>query len=211
MKNVRIQFVWVLTVLTMFTAGCLSVGRSPESRFYSLQTLKATEVPKANSDVLKGAIIGVGPIGIPGFLDRPQIVTRDSKDQLHFAEFDRWVEPLGESIKRVLAENFILQLPGVNALLYPWNPSLPVKYTVIMEIIRLEAQLDSEAVLVVNWSVLEAQKKEVLLTRQSTYRTHVAKAGYSSVVGAVSKLVAMLSIEIAQSMESLASTSAGQQ
>jgi hypothetical protein len=74
-----------------------------------------------------------------------------------------------------------------------------------MEIIRLEAQLDNEAVLVVNWSVLETQKKEILLTKQSTYQSPIAKPDYSSLRDAFSKLMAMLSIEIAKSIEPLAS------
>jgi len=206
MKNVFLKFGCVSTIfLTMFCAGCVSVGRSPESRFYALQTLKGAEVPEMNKDALNGIIIGIGPIEIPGFLDRPQIVTQDNNNELHFAEFDRWAEPLGESIKRVIAENLALIFPGVNTMLYPWNPSLPVKYGVIIEIIRLEAQLDSEAVLVVNWSVVEAQKKEILLTKQSTYQSPIAKPDYSSLRDAFSKLMAMLSIEIAKSIEPLAS------
>ena len=89
-------------------------------------------------------------------------------------------------------------------MLYPWNPSLPVKYSIIMEILRLEAQLDNEAVLTVNWSVLAAEKKEILLTKQSAYRVRIAKPDYSSLADAYSKLISMLSIEMAQSIESLA-------
>src|SRR5262249_45023810 len=48
--------------------------------------------------------IGVGPVIMPSYLDRTQIVTRTAADQLDLANFHRWAEPLQEGIVRVLAE-----------------------------------------------------------------------------------------------------------
>ena len=49
--------------------------------------------------------LGVGPVRLPGLLDWPQIVTRRGADEIDRAEFDRWAEPLAETVPRVLAED----------------------------------------------------------------------------------------------------------
>ena len=46
----------------------------------------------------RGPVIGVGPITLPKYLDRPQIVSRASRNQLALGEFDRWAEPLQENV-----------------------------------------------------------------------------------------------------------------
>src|SRR5262245_19194049 len=38
--------------------------------------------------------IGVGPVIMPGYLDRTQIVTRSGPDRVKLASFHRWAEPL---------------------------------------------------------------------------------------------------------------------
>ena len=48
--------------------------------------------------------IGVGPVTVPDYLDRPQIATRSSSSSLQFSEFDRWAEPLEKNLMRVLAD-----------------------------------------------------------------------------------------------------------
>ena len=59
----------------------------------------------------QGPVIGVGPITVPKYLDRPQIVTRSGRNQLALGEFDRWAEPLQDNVLRVLAENLAFLIP----------------------------------------------------------------------------------------------------
>ena len=74
-------------------------GETPPSRFYLLEPLEA---PPARAD---GPQLGIGPIRLAAYLDRPQIVSRRGDHTLELAEFDRWAEPLDESITRVLMED----------------------------------------------------------------------------------------------------------
>ena len=38
--------------------------------------------------------VGVGPVTLPPYLDRPQLVTRAGSNRAVLADFDSWVEPL---------------------------------------------------------------------------------------------------------------------
>src|SRR5215510_6709686 len=98
-----LPFVWRFASMAL-VASCLGLGAcaSMPSRFYILNTLPA-QVPAAAAE--RGPVIGVGPITMPKYLDRPEIVTRASQNQLTFGQFDRWAEPLQDNVFRVLAEN----------------------------------------------------------------------------------------------------------
>ena len=50
-------------------------------------------------------VVAVGPVAIPDYLDRPQILTRSGPSELQLAEFERWAGSLEKDVSRVLAEN----------------------------------------------------------------------------------------------------------
>ena len=62
---------WIACVLAAALLGCAPIGgTTPPSRFYLLTSLEAPP-PRTN-----GPGLGVGPVRIAEYLDRPQIVTR---------------------------------------------------------------------------------------------------------------------------------------
>jgi uncharacterized lipoprotein YmbA len=166
-------------VILAVISGCVSAGKSPQAKFYSLRPLKDAQKPKIATPALKDVIIGVGPLELPAYLDRPQIVTRGGDNELVLAEFHRWAEPLDEAILRVVAQNLMSIFPDSNVLLYPWGYYVPVKYQVVMEIISIDAALQNEVRLSVNWSALNTENKKVFLTRNSVYTAKIDKANYS--------------------------------
>ena len=72
-----------------------------------------------------------------------------------------------------------------------------------MEVIQLDCQLDSDAVLLAQWSVLDAQEKKMLLSKRSEYRKPVQTRSYPGLVQAVSLICESLSREIAQALTQL--------
>jgi uncharacterized lipoprotein YmbA len=193
-------FVFLLLLLP----GCISVSSSPSSRFYALQPMKETggaALPDAGG--LDNAIVGTGPVTLPEYYNRPQIVTNNSDDTVIFAQFDRWAEPLNKAMARVIARNFSIVLPKINTEVFPWNSAIPVKYQVIMEVIQLDCRLDAEVVLCVQWSILDAQEKKMLLSKRSEYRKTVGKGNYAGLAGAISAICESLSRDIAQALTGL--------
>jgi len=95
-----------LSCVLLVLGGCLC---TPPSRFYLLPTLTDVSSPAAMGE--RALTIGVGPVTLPPYLDRPQIVTRASRAQLHLAELDQWAASLQDTVARVLAENLSLLMP----------------------------------------------------------------------------------------------------
>jgi uncharacterized protein len=117
----------VLFLATLF-AGCAA---TPESQFYVLQPREwSAPVPKAAAEPIA---IALHPVTLPGYLDRPHIVTGKGSVGIDVAEFHRWGEPLDCGVDRVLCASLKKSLPSHSVTAFPWGairPELQVKVTV---------------------------------------------------------------------------------
>ena len=104
-------------VILIPVCGCL--GRSQPTRFYLLQSIAGIPAEKTAEGKSDGLRIGVGPLTIPEYVDRPQIVTLVGPHELDLADLDQWAEPLKESVPRVLGENLSILLSTQHIYLYP--------------------------------------------------------------------------------------------
>ena len=106
-----------VAALVLAAAGCVSLKRTPEARFFVLQSLVEPPVgPKTPV-----SIVGVEDVYLPGHLDRPQVVTWAGPNELRTDEFVRWAEPLPEGIARTLAENLAGLLADHQIVMRPWS------------------------------------------------------------------------------------------
>ncbi|MDD5326905.1 MAG: PqiC family protein [Phycisphaerae bacterium] len=204
MKQIRINSCAVMSALflAMVSNGCLSTSNSPTPRFYMLQAEGENQVSK-KTDIASGVVIGIGPVRIPEYQDRPQIVTRDKEGMLKFAQFDRWGESLDLGMARLIGENLAVVLPEAKFTSYPWNSSIPVKYQVAVEVIQLDSELDKDLFLVVQWVVIDAQKAKTLIIKRSEFRRSIIPQNYSGLAKTLSMVCASLSSEIAESLATL--------
>ena len=88
------RYGWPATLVLV--AACLG-PRSDPSAFY---LLNATVAP-VQAPALP-VVLGVGPVTLPGYLDRPQLVVRVSENEIALAESDRWAERLDDNVVRIL-------------------------------------------------------------------------------------------------------------
>src|SRR3954468_11900896 len=101
--------VLTLMALAPLAGGC-SLGRqSPPTRLYVLTALAEADGSQGVA-ATSGLALAVGPVGLPEYVDRPQIVTGDSGNELQQAFFEQWAEPLTSNLTRVLANNLSLLL-----------------------------------------------------------------------------------------------------
>lgn len=191
-----------LSAICLLT-GCVSVSNSPAARFYKLRAIEEREVVQ-KYNIPSDVIIGIGPVKIPEYLNRPQIVTVDEKGMLNFAQFERWGELLDLAIARTLDENLGVILEGENIQMYPWNVLMPVQYQVILDVIKLNSRLDKELVLAVQWSVMDLKNKNMAFTKRSVITPPILPQNYSGLTAALSSACATLSIEIAEELSALA-------
>ncbi len=192
----------IMLCLLFAVHGCISVSSSPSPRFYALRALDGLTLDQRFS-VPAGLIIGLGPVSIPEYLNRPHIVTRTRDNLLVFAQFDRWGEPLEAAIAGVIHENLAEMLPGAVIERDPWNIAIPVRYQVVLDILRLESELDKEVYLAAQWSVINTRSRKLLFTKRSEFRQPVTPHTYAGLSAAVSGACASLSREIAQFLASV--------
>jgi uncharacterized lipoprotein YmbA len=139
---------------------------------------------------------------VPGLLDQPQIVTRQGTDEITRAEFDRWAEPLADTLPRVLAENLAALANTDRIAVFPWDPARPVQYQVIVTVMRFDGTMGGNVVLDARWSVLATDGQELAINR-SVLTQPTGRAGYQAMVAAMSRALVALSREIAARLETL--------
>lgn len=194
-----------LGLLLTATVGCFNLGEGTQqrTRFYVLHSLSdaGTETQAPENDYC--AAIGIGPVRFPEYLNRPQIVTRVSQNELHLAMFDKWAEPLKDNFSRVLAENLSSLLRTKSVVVFPWGQSIPIDYRVEVEVIRMDGNLGGNATLVARWVIYDEDNAKVLMRGEGSYSEPAVRKNYEAQIAAQSRTLATLSRDIAQALKAL--------
>jgi uncharacterized lipoprotein YmbA len=183
-------------------AGCVSLKRTPEARFFTLRPV-AERPARPASNAAGPGIVGVLPVSLPGFLERPQLVAWSAPGEVRVDEFLRWAEPLDASVPRVLAEDLETLLPSHRVIRSPWARSTTVQCRVRAELVRFGLQRGGEVALSARFVVLPAQSERPLLSRDVELRREPGRADPGGAVEAMSALVADLAEEIAKAIGTL--------
>lgn len=184
----------LIAIVGLLVGAC----SSPSPHVYVLSPLASA----SPADQGLNLAVGVGPVELPDYLDRNQIVTRSGQNELNLAEFDLWGAPLKDNTAQVLAENLAVLLPSNKVLTYPWKRSAQVRFQTTIKITRFEHLEGGETVLGVRWSILDGNGAE-LLTRESRYVEKPAGDSYPATVAAMNRALAQFSHELAVALKSL--------
>jgi uncharacterized protein len=176
-------------------AGCLSPRRD-DSKFFVLSPVETDPGSMGSRQIL----VGLGPIKMPAYLDRQEVVTRVAPNRLELSGEDRWAEPLDSDFTRVLAQNLAAELGTQRITFYPWYNTTRVDFQVKVNVYRFESDKDGKVDLTAHWQVLSGTGK-LLIVRDSSY-TETAKPGDTSeAAAAMSRALGRLSREIASAIE----------
>ena len=187
----------------LFSSSCAS---TPSSSFYTLQAVPSSTQPVWSTPGLRPLAIGVGPVTVADYLNRPQIITRTGPNELALAEFERWAGPLPDNLKRVLAENLATLLNTDRIAVYPWESTAQVEYQVKLDVQQFDGTLGGTAQLVAWWTVYSKDDDQLLLSKKSSLNATAAGSTYQSLVVAENQLLTDLSREIANAVKTLAET-----
>jgi hypothetical protein len=84
--------------------GCaLLQPQADPTRFYVL-TVQNAPPARAVEGEFKRWKVGLKPVELPAYLRSKAMVVRTGTNEIHFADFDRWAEPLDQGISRVMKE-----------------------------------------------------------------------------------------------------------
>lgn len=194
----RIAIVPTLLVSVMvISVGCLSPRADPTA-FYVLTPM---EGPAASSARGGDVSLGVGPVTIPAYLNRAQMVTRVGTNQLDVSDHDRWAESLDQGLARTLARNLSILLGGADVTIHPWYADKKPERQVSIDVSRFERDATGAAVLECTWAIVSSSTGERLAGNEvRVAEPAAAESGAAGSVAAMSRALEGLSQEIAAAM-----------
>ena len=196
-KGLRVS---VACVCLLNVFGC---GTSQPSHFYLLRAVSPASVSGLSEMKPSSLSFGVGPVTLPKYLDRPQIVTKTGGHEVELAEFHKWAEPLSENVSHVLAENLSALLLTDRIAQYPWPSSTAVDYQVTLDVLQFDGTMGGEVVLSARWSLLGGDEQTVFTTKKTRVTHRPTSQDYESLVEAMSQNLEDLSREIAEAIKAL--------
>ena len=185
-----------LILLLALASGCAA---SAPTNYYLLSPMETESKGSARDYRDRScAAVGIGPVELPAYLDRAEMMTRVNRNKLTLSELHHWAEPLQENFKRVLADNLDTRLCTSNIAVFPWRSSPPINYRIEADIIRFEPTAKDTAVLLLRWSLLDQQAKRIVHSRRARYTQPIKGQGHVAVAAALSRATAELSRDMAQ-------------
>jgi len=198
----RVEVFHRLTLLAasicMLTA---CAGNKRPTQYYLLKPLQAENLQQQQrAGEREGNIIGIGPISLPKYLDRPQIITFTGDYTISISEFHQWAEPLQNNLTRVLIESLSVLLPNNRFEVYPWRSSIETRHQIAITIDHFDLN-PNIALLSAHW-VIETGRNNPSQQRHSTsIKKSLPDTQYESKISALSQLLVLLSTEIAESIK----------
>ena len=199
----RMKQVLAILAAWVWLGGCAAFApRADPSSFYILGALPEADfaAEKNTAGINANFSVGLGPIELPGYLDRLQIATRTSTNRLSYSETDRWAAPISESFSRVLAQNIAHLLNPAQMSQFPWQSNDTPDYQVKIEVLQFEADSNQQAWLRARWSVISRNKK-ILISQRSQLSRHAGTPATEDFVKALSETLGDLSREIVKTLQ----------
>jgi uncharacterized lipoprotein YmbA len=172
-------------LLFLTAAGC---APTPPSDFYVLTPMAAAG-DSAAAPSRESVSVSVGPVKIPEYLNRVQIVTRAGQNR--------------SNLSTVIAENLSVLLGTDEVYVFPTQDPVSPRYRVVLSVAKFDGALGESAVLDVRWLITGPRRREQLASGRTAIRETPDGSDYESYVTAQSRAVEVLSREIAAKIVSL--------
>ena len=175
-----------LAASALALAGCTS----PEPAYFTLAPVPGAAAPGGPK------LVELQRPGLAGYLDRPGIVRADSAVQVKVATAERWAEPLGDLIGRILAEDLNARLPGSSVFTTAGSISAQPDARIELDVQRFDADASGTVVLLAQVAASRgrggsAATRTVRLTQvPASPATRDLVAAMSTVLGGLADAVA---------------------
>ena len=178
------------TFCLLLTGLVTACGSTPRSDYYMLSANARGSMGS------EGPSIGVGPVSVPEYLKRREMVLNRSANRLDLADFDRWAEPLDAGVLRVTALNLSLLLKTQQVQTFPWRRSNLPDFGISIAVVQFSMK-GRQALLVAEWTVTEPATGTAVMQHISRLENSAAGGDPEDVAVAYSDLLKDLSKEIA--------------
>jgi uncharacterized lipoprotein YmbA len=212
MTSTRFFRIFLAGVIAASMTGCSYIAKAilaPQkdiSKFYLLtptadsaaQTAAAPSAPSTTGDFT----IGLGPIKLPPYLDRPEIVTRAANNRLELSKEDRWGESIQNGFTRAMERNLAAQA-GAAIVVFPWYSTVHIDMQVQIDVYRFETDAQGTATLSAKWTILDSTGKNILYTVESNLTQPSKPGDNTEAAAALSRTIGELSGQIANMLQQL--------
>mgnify|MGYP000173913028 CR=1 FL=1 len=196
----RISVLAVMGMLLILT-GCEGiVGTSTPTEFYRLTRVDLADKSFANA-LGSDLQIGVGPISIPGYADRPQIVTGGPGGLLIVDDLHHWAEPVHDNIERVLVADVASLLSERQVFHYPTN------FTPAQDSLQIDVQInemirggDGKVQLAVTWNIKSLLDNRLIRRDSVNYISQSSAADFAQLSDILSDLLGQLAVDMLNSV-----------
>ena len=187
---------YVVTLLMLMIAGC---GTSPSVHYFGLDAIDIGYT----KDPENSPFLAVGPLRMPEYLNRSQMVSRGPGAEIIVDDTNRWAEPLDDAIHSILASNVDSLLASMVVLEYPSVALLDPDYRLVGRIVRFDSGQNGLVVLEVQWGVADADSKILVVPRRGRYGSQATEpVNPGAIARAMSDALAQFSRDIASEIES---------
>ena len=186
----------------MLASCSVFAPQADQSRFFLIVPVEPSSAsrPSPATGAIDGPTIGLGPVTIPSYLDRPEVVTRLSDTEFAISDSDRWGEPLESNVSRVLMQDLSRELPSAEFVPFPWPRKTQIDYKLAVKFLRLEKSANGQVEVEAAWTIRRGLD-DGLIQRGTTNAHASAGADQRSASAALSQGIAQISEQIAQALE----------
>ncbi len=178
-------------VLGLALAGGVAACSSPEPAYYTLAAVPGVARPGGPAQV------ELHRVGLAGYLDRSEIVRASSAYSLRLNGSERWGEPFGDLVARILAEDLNVRLPGSSVFTSAGSITAEADATIEMDVQRFDADAAGQAVLLAQVAVSRGQARASAVTRVFRLTAQPATPKTTDLVAAMSAALGQLADGIA--------------
>ncbi|MDD2660646.1 MAG: PqiC family protein [Methylococcales bacterium] len=198
-------FPFGVVVLTLLLSGCMN--DSKRAQFYMLNADSGVAGATLAPSNELGPVIGLGPIRIPEYLNRPQMIVATADNQYQISEDHRWAERLDQNISLALFKALPHQLGTDRIVRFPWAQRQVVDYQVGIDILEFNVDARGRSRLIAQWFVKPKDKPAI--DRRSEYQFPASTTDYALMVRAQSQCLTKLGEEISSTLRRLMASKGG--
>jgi uncharacterized lipoprotein YmbA len=154
--------------------------------------------------------VGLGPVTLPEYARRPEIVSRVEGTRIVLSATERWAEPLDQAVLRVLAIDLQRAMGAGRVVSYPWYECDKPGVEVEIAFSRCERDETGKVVVAARWSVRGLEGGAAPIEKESRIVRETTGPGGASTALALSQGLAELCREIASARAAPDAAAGGQ-
>ena len=191
----------LLPLLLPLLSAC-STQPSQATHFYRLAVPDAhkVEIRQTAPGKAQQPRVGLGPVRLASYLDRPQIVSRITPYRIELNDFHHWAGTLQENIVLALTDALRTELGQAAVIGYPWHRAIQPLYQVALDVTRFDAEA-GQVLLQARWTLVKPASDELLAVREARIAEPLQGTGPEALVAAASRAMVQLAQQLAAALQ----------